>query len=153
MPASWRKHRRLAPLLPPSLRHHLASLPKATGLRCSKSGSSGFLGTPRRLWGLWVSVPCCLGSLQKLRLSRESTSYPPGSSPPLLPTLAGSCLVFLPSQAPCYTQAAVLPPTTPRGSILLALCHSWANSEAAASPGPQILALPRAAESFIYQLA
>lgn len=114
---------------PPTLTHHLALLLRPKGLGSIKSGYSGFLGTPGGYLGSMDvrEVPCCLESdlaIRKLRLSRESASYPPG--PPHLPfqlplcfsspfrphyiRLTFSLLCFLPlPQAPNCISTACLP--------------------------------------------
>lgn len=149
MPASWRKQRRLALLLPTSITT-FHPYPRQQGLVALSQALLGFWA-PQEDFGVWMSVPCRSGSLQEL-LSRESTSYPlvfPTSHanacrfmsgfPPLpsTPLHSGCCSA---SHYPC-------------GSTVLAPCHSRTNSEAAAPPGPQILPLPTAAESFVYRLA
>lgn len=139
---------------PPNLRHHLVSLPKATGFGGSKPGSSHFWA-PQEDFG----VCGCLfpGAREACRNSEQRKHLlPPGpphlscqrlqvsvwfSSPPKHPVSLR--LLFC---LPCF----FFLPATPCGSTMLALCHPCTSSKAAVPPDPQIL--PTAAESFVYQL-
>lgn len=148
-PASWRKQRMLALLLPTSVTT-LPPYPRQQGL-VALSQALLISGHCRKTLGC-VDVRSLLLRKPAGTLSRESTSYPL-----VLPTSPANACRFLsgfpPLPSTLLHSGCCSASHYPCGSTMLALCHSCTNSKAAAPPDPQILPLPTAAESFVYQLA